>query len=85
MTMSMSGAGPPPEGASIAAHVPASTPSASADGIFLIHGLGGTQYDLGSMHKRLRNAGFVTHSLTLPGHGTNPQDLDGIKAEDWTD
>ena len=23
------------------------------DGVFLIHGLGGTQYDLGSMHKRL--------------------------------
>ena len=40
-------------------------------GVFLIHGLGGTQYDLGSMHKRLKNAGFVTHSLTLPGHGTN--------------
>jgi len=37
------------------------------DAVFLIHGLGGTQYDLGSMHKRLKNAGFVTHSLTLPG------------------
>ena len=35
-------------------------------GVFLIHGLGGTQYDLGSMHKRLKNAGFATHSLTLP-------------------
>ncbi len=45
------------------------------DGVFLIHGLGGTQYDLGSMHKRLKNAGFVTHSLTLPGHGTDPKDL----------
>ena len=40
-----------------------------------VHGLGGTQYDLGSMHKRLKNAGFVTHSLTLPGHGTDPDDL----------
>jgi carboxylesterase len=55
------------------------------DGVFLIHGLGGTQYDLGSMHKRLKNAGFVTHSLTLPGHGTNPQDLAGITAENWVD
>jgi carboxylesterase len=54
-----------------------------ADGVFLIHGLGGTQYDLGSMHKRLKNAGFVTHSLTLPGHGTQPEDLVGITAEDW--
>jgi carboxylesterase len=54
-----------------------------ADGVFLIHGLGGTQYDLGSMHKRLKNAGFVTHSLTLPGHGTRPEDLVGVTAEDW--
>ena len=48
---------------------------ANEPGVFLIHGLGGTQYDLGSMHKRLKNAGFVTHSLTLPGHGTRPEDL----------
>ncbi|MEN3813371.1 acyl-CoA-binding protein [Chromobacterium piscinae] len=52
-------------------------------GVFLIHGLGGTQYDLGSMHKRLKNAGFVTHALTLPGHGTRPEDLSGIKMEAW--
>ena len=51
--------------------------------VFLIHGLGGTQYDLGSMHKRLKNAGFVTHSLTLPGHGTTPEDLVGVTADDW--
>ena len=51
--------------------------------VFLIHGLGGTQYDLGSMHKRLKNAGFVTYSLMLPGHGTTPEDLVGVTAEDW--
>ncbi len=55
---------------------------ADEPGVFLIHGLGGTQYDLGSMHKRLKNAGFVTHSLTLPGHGTQPQDLVHSRAED---
>jgi carboxylesterase len=53
--------------------------------VLLVHGLGGTQYDLGSMHKRLKNAGFVTHSLTLPGHGTTPQDLVGVRAEQWVD
>jgi len=63
---------------------PAGAPVAP-DGVFLIHGLGGTQYDLGSMHKRLKNAGFVTHSLTLPGHGTKPEDLVGVAAEDWID
>jgi carboxylesterase len=65
---------------------PANIPPAeqtTPDGVFLIHGLGGTQYDLGSMHKRLKNAGFVTHSLTLPGHGTDPADLAGVAAEDW--
>jgi carboxylesterase len=53
---------------------------ADEPGVFLIHGLGGTQYDLGSMHKRLKNAGFVTHSLTLPGHGTRPEDLVNVRA-----
>ena len=65
---------------------PAAAPTAPEsvpDGVFLVHGLGGTQYDLGSMHKRLKNAGFVTHSLTLPGHGTQPEDLVGVTAEDW--
>ena len=52
-------------------------------GVFLIHGLGGTQYDMGSMHKRLKAAGFETHSLTLPGHGTTAEDLLGVVAEDW--
>src|SRR3982074_433892 len=60
-------------------------PAPRAPGVLMIHGLGGTQYDLGSMHKRLRNAGFVTHSLTLPGHGTTPEDLVGVPAEDWID
>ena len=32
-----------------------------------------------------KNAGFVTHSLTLPGHGTKPEDLAGVTAEDWID
>lgn len=53
--------------------------------VFLIHGLGGTQYDLGSLHKRLKNAGFVTYSITLPGHGGEPADLVGVRAEDWLD
>ena len=53
--------------------------------VLMIHGLGGTQYDLGSMHKVVKQAGFVTHSLTLPGHGTQPEDLLGVVAEDWID
>ncbi|HEY1325428.1 MAG TPA: acyl-CoA-binding protein [Casimicrobiaceae bacterium] len=58
-------------------------PDDAEQAVFLIHGLGGTQYDMGSMHKRLKLAGFDTHSLTLPGHGTTPEDLVDVKAEDW--
>lgn len=74
------------EGAQVSA-VPAGPAEGRVDksvpAVFLIHGLGGTQYDLGSMHKRLKNAGFVTHSLTLPGHGTTPEDLVNVTAEQW--
>jgi len=54
-------------------------------GVILIHGLGGTQYDLGSMHKILQKAGADTHAVTLPGHGTRPEDLIPIRAEQWID
>lgn len=54
-------------------------------GAILIHGLGGTQYDLGSLHKILKKAGVDTHAVTLPGHGTEPQDLIPIRAEQWLD
>jgi carboxylesterase len=49
------------------------------DGVFLIHGLGGTQYDLGSMQSVSRR-GSVTHSLTLFGHGTQAEDLANVTA-----
>ncbi|WP_259295233.1 acyl-CoA-binding protein [Paraburkholderia sp. DHOC27] len=51
----------------------------------LIHGLGGTQFDLGSMHKRLQRCGIETHSLTLPGHGVSPDALNDVRAEHWID
>lgn len=54
-------------------------------GALLIHGLGGTQFDLGSMHKVLRRAGVETHAVTLPGHGGQPEDLVTVRTEDWLD
>jgi len=54
-------------------------------GAILIHGLGGTQYDLGSLHKILQRGGVQTHAITLTGHGTRPQDLAGVRAEQWID
>ncbi|MBU9336814.1 alpha/beta hydrolase [Burkholderia multivorans] len=52
-------------------------------GVFMIHGLGGTALDLGSMHKRLRKAGFDTCSVTLPGHGSRPEHLRTVRAGHW--
>jgi carboxylesterase len=52
-------------------------------GIFLIHGLGGTEHDLGSVGRQLHRAGFNVHAITLPGHGSCPQDLAGVTAHDW--
>ncbi|PCE32739.1 alpha/beta hydrolase [Burkholderia ubonensis] len=54
-------------------------------GVLLVHGLGGTQYDLGSLHKAVRRAGGDAHIITLPGHGTCPEDLAGVRAEAWLD
>ncbi len=61
------------------------TDATTSTGALLIHGLGGTQFDLGSMHKTLNRAGVETHALTLPGHGGDPSDLLGVTAEDWID
>ena len=55
------------------------------DGVLLIHGLGGTQYDLGTLHKAVQRAGGDTHIITLPGHGGCPEDLIGVRAEAWLD
>lgn len=61
------------------------TVQAPQTGALLIHGLGGTQYDLGPMHKVLRRAGVETHAVTLPGHGGTPEDLLPVRAEQWMD
>lgn len=61
------------------------TEQAPRAGALLIHGLGGTQYDLGPMHKVLRRAGVETHAVTLPGHGGSPEDLLSVRAEQWID
>lgn len=58
-------------------------PKGAGTGALLIHGLGGTQYDLGPMHKALRRVGVETHAVTLPGHGGQPEDLLPVVAEDW--
>lgn len=52
-------------------------------GALLIHGLGGTEFDMGSLHKVLSRADIHTHTVALPGHASRPEDLLGVRAEDW--
>ncbi|RYX97495.1 MAG: alpha/beta fold hydrolase [Comamonadaceae bacterium] len=68
---------------SAAASTPAQETTPETPAVFLIHGLGGTEFDLGLLNKRLKKAGFAIHSLTLPGHGSSPEDLIPVSAEDW--
>ncbi|MBM3115117.1 alpha/beta hydrolase [Jeongeupia naejangsanensis] len=68
---------PPPRRSAFAA------PSDGSVAILLVHGLGGTDRDLGSLGKVLQRAGITTHTLTLPGHGGRPEDLYDVQAEDW--
>lgn len=49
----------------------------------LIHGLGGTEFDMGSLHRVLGRAGVDTHGVTLPGHAGRPEDLLDVRVEDW--
>jgi carboxylesterase len=51
--------------------------------ILMIHGLGGTAYDFGTLPAKLKQAGFAVHIPVLPGHGTQPQDLAELTIEDW--
>jgi carboxylesterase len=51
--------------------------------IALVHGMGGTAATMQPLADRLRDVGFATTSITLPGHGTMPEDLQQVAWEDW--
>lgn len=51
--------------------------------VLMIHGLGGTVYDFGTLPAKLTQAGFIVHAPALPGHGTQPQDLMDTTVEVW--
>lgn len=53
--------------------------------VLLVHGLGGTEYDLGRLRTSLEESGVDAYVVALPGHGTRPEDLVGLRAEDWLD
>jgi carboxylesterase len=51
----------------------------------LIHGLGGTAYDLGEVPRTLEALGHTVYLPTLPGHAGEPLDLLQVGAHDWLD
>lgn len=51
--------------------------------VLMIHGLGGTAYDFGSLPTKLENAGFTIYAPVLPGHGTKPEDLAQLTSKAW--
>jgi carboxylesterase len=55
------------------------------DAVLMIHGLGGTQDEFGALPASFKKAGLTVHSLVLPGHGGQPEDLNDVVMEDWLD
>ena len=51
--------------------------------VLCLHGLGGTGATMWPIVAACSDAGFTTLAPTLPGHGTNPDDLAGITWDDW--
>lgn len=56
---------------------------AGITGVFLSHGLTATCAEVRPLAKRLHAAGFTVAGPLLPGHGTQPQDLNRVTWQDW--
>ncbi|MDP3937041.1 MAG: alpha/beta fold hydrolase [Deltaproteobacteria bacterium] len=52
-------------------------------GCLLLHGLTGTPYELRDLGDALAAAGVTVSCPLLPGHGTDPLDLDATRWPDW--
>lgn len=50
----------------------------------LMHGLGGTPFDLSWVTQSLNKAGVGTHAVTLPGHGSTVEAYGAARFADWT-
>lgn len=53
--------------------------------VTLVHGLGGTAATMAPLARLLERAGLTTACVTLPGHGTEPTDLERVGWSDWLD
>lgn len=76
----------PPKSASPRKILKGCAPFVFGDGeeaIMALHGLAGSPAQLREWCKKLADEGYTVYGLRLPGHGTSPDDLYGIKWEHW--
>lgn len=59
----------------------ASPPSNHA--VLMIHGLGGTRRDFGSLDRKFEQIGCDVYLPSLPGHGSRPDQLSGVSLRDY--
>jgi carboxylesterase len=57
----------------------------NGEGVLLIHGFTGSPSELRELGERLHKKGYTVEGILLKGHGTSPEDLEHVKAEDWLD
>ena len=51
--------------------------------VLLIHGFGGSPFDLKPVADALAQRGCALRAIVLPGHGSSPRDLRGVKKSAW--
>ena len=54
-----------------------------ANGVLLIHGFTGQPFTMRPLAEAFVEAGFRVELPRLPGHGTNVEDLEGYRFDDW--
>lgn len=55
------------------------------EGVLLIHGFTGSPSELRELGEILVKKGYTVMGLRLAGHGTTPEDLEGVTYTDWQD
>ena len=53
------------------------------DGVLLVHGLTATTAEVRPLAEDLHAAGYTVSGPLLPGHGTQPEDLNHVRWQDW--
>lgn len=52
-------------------------------GVLVLHGFGGSPFEVAPLAHRLNDAGFAVHAPLLPGHGRRGGSLDGVGESDY--